>query len=121
MFKHISLIGGAGTVALLTACAPAPVPTPISVEPSFNKYGVPSCRPADMPVGGIYTADLPLCAVITNGTTIVDTDGTDIIDSDDDGIPDDIDDDTPDDTTGGNQNQNQNQNTNQNTNQNQSG
>jgi hypothetical protein len=107
----------AGSVIVLSACAPEPQPTPqiIYAEPVFNKFGNPSCRPGDVPIGGAYTAELPLCSIIASEPVaavivpVVDENG-------DDGtvvVPD-----IPgDDPTGGNQNENQNQNQNENQNQ----
>ena len=112
-----------GTVAALGACAPEPAPAPgvIYAEPVFDKFGNPSCRPGDVPIGGAYTVDLPLCPVIGAAPVAV------VVPDVDDGsdgngvivVPD-----VPgDDPTGGNQNQNQNnmQNNNQNQNKNQGG
>lgn len=61
--KHTAILG-VGLVAILAACAPAKAPEPIYAEPVFNKYGDPSCRPPTVPIGGVYTADLPLCPLI---------------------------------------------------------
>ncbi len=106
---------GAGTMALLWACAPAPEPRigVIYAEPTFDKFGNPSCRPGDVPIGGPYTADLPLCSVI-GGAPVDVVAGVDTVD-DNNGVV--IVD--PTDPSGGNQNQNQNQNQNNNQNQNQ--
>ncbi len=54
----------AGSMIVLSACAPEPTPQVIYAEPVFNKFGNPSCRPGDVPISGAYTADLPLCSVI---------------------------------------------------------
>lgn len=62
-----TVLFGVGLVAIVTACAPAKAPEPIYAEPVFNKYGDPSCRPPTVPVGGAYTADLPLCPLISGG------------------------------------------------------
>ena len=117
---------GAGSIALLTACAPEPTPQVIYAEPTFNKLGNPTCRPGDVPIGGAYTADLPLCAVISGAPVAVvvpEVDNRDDVD-DDNGtviVPDIPDDGNDDDPTGGNQNQNRNQNENQNQNNQQTG
>ncbi len=112
-----------GGMILLSACAPKPVAQVIYAEPVFDKFGNPSCRPGDVPIGGAYTADLPLCSVIGSAPAAVamvpavdgiDTDGTDGTPD----VPGDTPDDPGDDPTGGNQNQNQNGNNNQNQNQN---
>jgi hypothetical protein len=58
-------------VALTAGCAQNQTPGPIYAEPVFNKFGTPSCRPPDVPVGGIYTADLPLCATLAAGGVAV--------------------------------------------------
>ncbi|MFA8441120.1 hypothetical protein [Yoonia sp.] len=119
-----------GGMILLGACAPKPVAQVIYAEPVFNKFGNPSCRPGDVPIGGAYTADLPLCSVIGGAPAAVvvvpavdgiDTDGTDgtpDVPGDTPDDPGDTPDDPGDDPTGGNQNQNQNGNNNQNQNQN---
>ena len=101
----------AGSMIVLGACAPEPAPQVIYAEPVFNKFGNPSCRPGDVPIGGAYTADLPLCPVIASApvTAVL----VPVEENDDNGtviVPD-----VPeDDPTGGNQNQNENQNQNQN-------
>ena len=109
----------AGGLVVLSACAPKPAPQIIYAEPVFNKFGNPSCRPGDVPIGGAYTADLPLCSVISSEPTaavmvpVVDengVNGTAVVPE----IPED-------DPTRGNQNQNQNENQNQNQNTQQSG
>lgn len=118
-----------GTVTALGACAPEPAPAPgvIYAEPVFNKFGNPSCRPGDVPIGGAYTADLPICPVIGGEPVVVvvpevgDTNGVVVVPDDPIVDPDDpvVDPDDPvDDPTGGNQNQNQNNNQNNNQNQN---
>ena len=102
---------GVGTIALLGACTPPPEPVArvIYAEPTFDKFGNPSCRPGNVPIGGAYTQDLPICAVISTGAVA----GT-IVAASDGGVPSDGTDPDPgdDDTSGGNQNQNQNQNQN---------
>ncbi|SIT92043.1 hypothetical protein SAMN05421665_3551 [Yoonia rosea] len=111
---------GVGAMIVLGACAPRPEPVAMVIyaEPTFDKLGNPSCRPGNVPIGGVYTEDLPLCDVLNNGQTAgvvpriaqdVDSDGVGVI----------VDPVDPDDPNGGNQNQNQNQN--QNENQSQSG
>ena len=112
MHKSILLLGAATLTAALTACTTTP--QIIYGEPTFNKYGAPSCRPANVPVGGIYTADLEICSyirVIDGQQVVVDANG--------DPVPDPVDPggDPATDPSGGTQNQNNNQNTNQNTNQ----
>ncbi len=111
----------AGGLVLLSACAPEPAPQVIYAEPVFDKLGNPSCRPGDVPIGGAYTADLPLCSVISGEPValvtpvVTDDDGTVI-------VPDTPDDDPiDDDTTGGNQNRTQNEIRNENRNNQQSG
>jgi len=112
-----------GGMILLTACAPKPVAQVIYAEPVFNKFGNPSCRPGDVPIGGAYTADLPLCSVIGGAPAAVvvvpavDGNGGNGSVTDPD-VPGDTPDDPGDDPTGGNQNQNGNNNQNQNQNQN---
>ncbi len=108
-----------GAMILLAACAPKPEPVAMVIyaEPTFDKLGNPSCRPGNVPIGGVYTEDLPLCDVINGGQAVVvaprvvetddGVDGTAIVDPVD-----------PVDPNGGNQNQNQNQNENRNQNQN---
>ncbi|MBT8456702.1 MAG: hypothetical protein HKO95_02625 [Rhodobacteraceae bacterium] len=61
-YKAISLLG-VGLIALTAGCAQME-PEPIYAQPVFDKYGNPSCRPGDVPVGGVYTADLPICAIV---------------------------------------------------------
>ncbi|WP_435312237.1 hypothetical protein [Primorskyibacter sedentarius] len=107
--KTIALV--AASLTVLAACAQKP--EPISEEPVFDKYGVPSCRPHDVPVGGIYTADLPICAYTAMSPTGAAHEDSDGSDNGDDDSPDD------DSNGGGNQNQNQNNNQNRNTNENQ--
>lgn len=58
-----SLFICAGILALVASCAQQEKPAPIYPEPTFDKYGNPECRPAHIPVGGAYTADLPLCEI----------------------------------------------------------
>lgn len=122
---------GAGSIVLLGACAPRPAPVAqvIYAQPTFDKLGNPSCRPGNIPVGGAYSADLPLCDVIssrgvasaaadmgddnggTSGTTSTTTTagGTGT-------VPDTPEDpDNGDDTTTGNQNRIGNENQNRNT------
>ena len=119
MFKILIAPVGVGLVTLLSACAPEPVPTLISVEPTFDKFNMPSCRPVNMPVGGIYTADLPLCLLIAETGT---ASAAISLDSDESSIPaTEVDDPTTGDDQNSNENQNQNQNQNENTNQNQGG
>ncbi|KQI71421.1 hypothetical protein AN191_12400 [Loktanella sp. 5RATIMAR09] len=112
---------GVGAMILLGACAPRPEPVAMVIyaEPTFDKLGNPSCRPGDVPMGGVYTEDLPLCAVLNNGQPVVVVPRVaQDVDSDGGGVSVD-----PVDPNGGNQhqNENQNQNQNQNENQNQSG
>lgn len=101
-----------GSLVVLSACAPEPVPQIIYAEPVFDKLGNPSCRPGDVPIGGAYTADLPLCSVISGAPVsvvavpVMDENGDSVSVTDPD-IPDD-------EPTGGNQNQNQNRNQNEN-------
>jgi len=114
---------GVGTIALLGACTPPPEPvaTVIYAEPTFDKFGNPSCRPGNVPIGGAYTQGLPICAVISTGAvagTIV-TPSDDGVPSDDSVMPDySVDDTVPepdsDDTSGNGRIQNQNQNRNSN-------
>ena len=97
---------GVGMITLLGACTPPPEPVTqvIYAQPTFDKFGNPSCRPGNVAVGETYSADLPLCAIISGVpvaqtmTEMDDGTGTDIVDPID-----------PDDPNGGNQNQNQNQ------------
>ena len=131
MTSKIALLGGVGLAIALSACAPKP--TVIYAEPSFDKYGNPDCRPANVPIGGAYTAELPLCPIISSGSAIApgtaDADGTvpgtvpEVPEVPE--VPDvpDVPDVPVDDPTGQNQyqNQNTNTNTNQNTNQNRVG
>lgn len=118
---------GTSTMILLGACAPAPAPTVgvIYAEPTFDKFGNPTCRPGDVSVGGAYTADLPLCSVIggASAAVVADVNGADdsnggiVVDPDDPIIPNDddvVDPDDPIDPNGRNQNQNQNENQNRN-------
>ena len=67
MKTKLIILGSFGLAMTLSACATAPVP--IYAEPVFDKYGNPDCRPGDVPIGGAYTADLPLCALLSDGTT----------------------------------------------------
>jgi len=67
MKTKLIILGSFGLAMTLSACATAPVP--IYAEPVFDKYGSPDCRPGDVPIGGAYTADLPLCALLSDGTT----------------------------------------------------
>lgn len=54
-----------GSLALIVAgCSQTQAPGPIYAEPVFDKFGSPSCRPGDVPVGGSYTADLPVCPLL---------------------------------------------------------
>ncbi len=107
---------GAGMITLLGACTPAPEPVTqvIYAQPTFDKFGNPSCRPGNVAVGETYSADLPLCDIISGVpvaqtmTEMDDGTGTVVVDPDDP-----ID---PDDPNGGNQNQNQNENRNRNNN-----
>jgi hypothetical protein len=111
---------GAGTITLLGACTPAPEPVAMVIyaEPTFDKFGNPSCRPGNIPVGGAFTQNLPLCAVTSTGAAA----GTVITSIDDSMTSDDIvPDPGDDDTSGGGQNQNRNQNENQNQSQNTNG
>lgn len=111
---------GAGTMTLLGACAPAPAP-PVGViyaEPTFDKFGNPSCRPGDVPIGGAYTADLPICAVIDGAPVVVVADVDAVEDANGVVIVDPTDPDDPTDPGGGNQNQNRNNNQNNSQNQN---
>ena len=116
---------GIGTMTALSACAPAPEPAPgvIYAEPVFDKFGNPSCRPGDVPIGGAYTVDLPLCPTV--GTVpvtvpVVDAQVDDstgeivVIDDSDDDL-----DDLGDDPTGRNQVQNRTNNQSRTNNQNQ--
>lgn len=117
---------------LTVACTEQPPRVSYS-EPVFNKFGEPSCRPPDVPIGGIYTAAMPICdsrsvAVIPAGTRTAtaptgtatppatDDDGsettTDTTDSTDPT------DDPTDPTTGGSGTQNQNTQSTQNSNRN---
>lgn len=60
-----------GTLLTLAGCAAQPVsPSVIYAEPVFDKFGNPSCRPPDMPIGGAYTQDLPLCAAIASASSV---------------------------------------------------
>lgn len=116
MFRILIAPVGVGLITLLSACAPEPVPTLISVEPTFDKFNVPSCRPVNTPVGGIYTADLPLCLLIAetgaaSAATNLDLDEGSITASE-------VDDPTTGDDQDINENQNQNRNENQNQNEN---
>lgn len=101
-----------GSLVVLSACAPEPAPQIIYAEPVFDKLGNPSCRPGDVPIGGAYTADLPLCSAISGAPVtvvavpVMDENGDSVSVTDPD-IPDD-------EPTGGNQNQNQNRNQNEN-------
>jgi len=123
-----------GSALALSGCATQPPTQPVVIyaEPVFDKFGNPSCRPADVPIGGAYTQELPLCAVIGGATPVTgiyvpDTDGmtsdgqaatgtvTDTGDTDP-GDTDPGDDDTQGDGQNQNQNNNQNRNQNQNTN-----
>lgn len=56
----------AATATVLGACAPGPELDMgvIHSEPTFDKFGNPSCRPGDVPIGGVYTAELAECPVI---------------------------------------------------------
>jgi hypothetical protein len=124
---------GVGAMILLSACAPKPEPAAMVIyaEPTFDKLGNPSCRPGNVPIGGAYTAELPLCDVVNSGVSVVPaarviavTDdanggGTVIVDPDDPNVDPDDPNVDPDDPNGGNQNANQNQNQNQNQNENQ--
>ena len=58
-----------GSLVVLSACAPEPAPQIIFAEHVFDKLANPSCRPGDVPIGGAYTADLPLCSV-TSGAPV---------------------------------------------------
>ncbi|WP_342070322.1 hypothetical protein [Yoonia algicola] len=115
---------GVGAMILMSACAPKPAPVAMVIyaEPTFDKLGNPSCRPGNVPIGGAYTAELPLCDVVNAGAPVVMV--APVVAADDGVVGDGgtviVD---PDDPNGGNQNQNQNQNQNenQNENQNQSG
>lgn len=64
----------AGSIALLGACAPEPAPAPqvVYAQPTFDKLGNPSCRPGNVPVGGAYSADLPLCGIISGAPPAAD-------------------------------------------------
>lgn len=71
-----------GTVLALAGCAAQPEPPRgvIYAEPVFDKYGNPSCRPANVPISGAYSADLALCPVLEAGTLAIMSsteDGTD--------------------------------------------
>jgi len=52
-----------GVAGFVSACAQQEemAPAPITAEPTFDKYGNPECRPSNVPIGGAYTAELPLC------------------------------------------------------------
>lgn len=119
MKKNFGTMIGVATLVVLSACASQKAPEPIHAEPVFDKYGNPSCRPFDTPVGGIYTADLPLCSVppsvvVNNSSNAVDgSGGTATGDTGTGGT------DTPTDDPGQNQNNNQNQSNTQNQNNNQ--
>ncbi|MGB8622701.1 MAG: hypothetical protein WCD16_07770 [Paracoccaceae bacterium] len=65
MLPRFTFVLGAVALGLAAGCAPKPAPTPepIYAEPVFDKYGNPSCRPPDQPIGGAYTANLPICEV----------------------------------------------------------
>lgn len=59
--KYIILAVGA---AALAACAPKPMPEPVTAEPVYTgKYGGPveTCRPAGYLVGSQYPASVPDC------------------------------------------------------------
>ena len=66
-----------GISSIVSTAACAPKPESIYAEPTFDKWGNPSCRPADVPIGGSYTADLPLCAEITPVAAAVASGGSD--------------------------------------------
>ena len=54
----------AGVLALVAGCAAqTEEPVPIYPEPTYDKYGNPECRPAHIPIGGIYAAELPVCEI----------------------------------------------------------
>jgi len=61
--NRITTFFGIGVLALGAACSgPKPAAPPIIYpEPVFDKFGNPDCRPPDQPIGGNYTAALPLC------------------------------------------------------------
>lgn len=122
--KHVNytVLFGVAAIAMTSACAPQPTPTPIYAEPVFNKFGAPSCRPVNQPINSLFSADLPLCPVIgeTAATGVVVPQAIDGDGGENGGdVPPGNGDTPPDDDAGGNENQNQNQNQNQNENQNQ--
>ena len=124
MIANFKTATAIGFITVLSACAQSPTPGVIYAEPTFNKFGVPSCRPGDVPVGGIYTADLPICDVIALPATAVPGAGENEDETAAPGAPNDPDTPGSDPGSGGgnqNQNQNENQNTETNRNRNQGG